>query len=286
MADTTITVGEFQLTALSDAATAPAPASALFPSVSAADWDAARASYPWAFAGDNWNANFGCYLIRGGGRTILMDTGIGDEGAPYSAALGIPGRLMQELNAAGVSADDVDTVFMTHCHPDHVGWNTVRQGDQFRPTFPSARYLLHRRDFEDFQQLERDGKLDPPYVEVAVAPLERAGVLDLIDGERELAPGIQLLHTPGHTMGHMSLLLQSGSAGVLLWGDVAHHPVQIAQPEESPIFDMDGGLAATTRGQVIDRIEAEGLTAAAGHFAAPGFGRVVRLEGKRYFQAL
>src|SRR4051812_29272867 len=160
MADNTISVGDIRLTGISDGSTTfPGPLSTLFPNVSAEQWAPYRERYPQVFDGDNWRPNFGCYLIRTGGRNIVVDTGIGEEGAPLCQALGLSGRLIEHLNTAGVQPEDVDTVFMTHCHPDHVGWNTVERGTERVPTFPRARYLLHRRDYEDFQRLQGEGKL-------------------------------------------------------------------------------------------------------------------------------
>jgi glyoxylase-like metal-dependent hydrolase (beta-lactamase superfamily II) len=123
-------------------------------------------------------------------------------------------------------------------------------------------------------------------VEETITPLQELGALELIEGDRDLTPQIRLLHTPGHTPGHLSTLITSGGERALIWGDVAIHPAQVSQPEWNAMFDMDGETARATRAAILDRVEAEGMTVAARHFPEPGFGHVVRLEGRRYWKPL
>jgi glyoxylase-like metal-dependent hydrolase (beta-lactamase superfamily II) len=126
----------------------------------------------------------------------------------------------------------------------------------------------------------------PGFVQETLTPLEALGVLDLADGERSLTEEITTLHTPGHTPGSMSLLIASGGERAIIVGDAIAHPAQVEHPDWGFSFDFDGETALRTRNQLLDRIEAEGLTMTSCHFPEPGFGRVVRLEGRRYWQAL
>jgi glyoxylase-like metal-dependent hydrolase (beta-lactamase superfamily II) len=281
-------VGEVEILGVSDATVDyPWPLAELFPGASAADWEVYRARYPATFAGPTgWRSDYTCYLLRSPGRTVLVDTGMGPSDAPLAVAFGTAGRLLDKLAAAGVRPEDVQTVILGHLHPDHVGWNVRPHAGQYRLTFPRARYVAHRADWEAFHRPEVQAHFPFAFVEQTISPLAHLGALELIDGDRALTPEVQLLHTPGHTPGHLSTLISSGAERALIWGDVAIHPAQVTEPDWNVMFDMDGEAARATRRAVLDRVEREGLTVAARHFPEPGFGRVVRLEGRRYWQAL
>jgi glyoxylase-like metal-dependent hydrolase (beta-lactamase superfamily II) len=292
MAESKLSVGNVEVLALTDGeGDFPFPLSQLFPSVSAQDWAPFRQRYPELFSGpDTWRNHYGCYVLRSQGRTILVDTGIGSKttnpGMINTLAGGVDGRLIAELQAAGVRPEDVETVFFTHLHPDHVGWNLVQGGANPRATFPRARYVMHQADWEAFKRPEVQASFPFPFWEETLGPLETLGVLELLAGERALTSEITAIPTPGHTPGHMSLALVSGGQRALIMGDVAIHPAQVTEPSWSVLFDMDQALAARVRRQFLDRVEAEGATLVACHFPAPGFGRLVRLEGRRYWQGV
>ena len=276
-----LTVGNVEIVALTDGeGPFPFKLSQVFPTAKAAQWEPFRKRYPQLFVdADTWHNHYGCYLVRSRGRTILVDTGIGP--GPVEILGGARGRLLEELKAGGVSPEGVDTVFLTHLHIDHVGWN-LSDG---KPTFPKARYVFHQADWEAFHRPEATAGL-PPYVAQVVTPLKDLGVLDLVAGEKSLTDEVVAIPTPGHTPGHMSILVSSGGQKAFILGDVALHPAQITEAGWNAAFDMDGERALATRKQVLDRLEAEGLTVVACHFPEPGFGRIVRLEGRRYWQAL
>lgn len=238
-----------------------------------------RKRYPEAFdERGRWRAPFGSFLLRAGGRSVLVDTGIG----PYPFALvgGVRGHLPDELLAHGVDVAAIDTVFLTHAHGDHIGWNVLENG---AAGFPNARYLIHRADWEWVHASER--MAGNAAIARSLTPLEKLGRLELLDGETRLTDEITAIHTPGHTPGHMSVIIASGGEKALITGDVLSNPAQISEPDWAPIFDADGAVAAATRRALLDRIESEGMTIAAGHFPRPGFGRIVRLESRRYWQA-
>jgi glyoxylase-like metal-dependent hydrolase (beta-lactamase superfamily II) len=144
---------------------------------------------------------------------------------------------------------------------------------------------MHQADWDTFQQPEVQANFHP-YVAQTLTPLKDLGVLDLLDGERSLAEGIVAIPTPGHTPGHMSVLISSNGEKALVTGDTIVHPAQVTEPEIAFGFDMDQAGAITTRTELLDRLEADGITLAGGHLPAPGYGRIIRLEGKRYWQAL
>ena len=226
------------------------------------------------------------WLIRSGGRTILVDTGFG--GRPTEAPVEVPPALPSVLAEAGVSPEEVDVVAFTHLHGDHSGWNTVDRDGKPTPLFPNARHVV--------QQAEWDYWLDPG--PDAVAPPDRATVLDPItdaglwefaEGERALTSEVVTVPTPGHTPGHVSLVVSSGGESALLIGDAAHTPIQVSEPEWCSGADADRPLARTTRRALwerAERAEREGMLVGTNHFPFPGLGHVVSEGGKRRWKPI
>ena len=176
-------------------------------------------------------------------------------------------------------------MFLTHLHGDHVGWNT-RPEDFSRPTFENARYTVHRADWEHFtaDEILSDFRGEP--VQRSVIPLEEAGVLDLMEGETELAPGITAIHTPGHTPGHMSLLISSGNERALLIGDVLGAPMHVTDPDLPYWPDTDKGQGKATRHHLLDMAENEKMIVLGSHLSPPGWGMLVRWQGRRFWKGL
>lgn len=214
-----------------------------------------------------------CYLVRGAGRTILIDAGAG----------GIKqwgGRLISNLSLAGVKPADIDTVLLTHAHPDHVGGLVDAAGQNL---FPNAELVAHQRELAFWQD---DGNLS--------RATERARGNFLIarqvfDGYRdtlrtfqegEVLPGIKAMPLPGHTDGHSGYLFESSDQSLLVWGDIVHFPhIQIERPDVSIAFDQDSSLAATTRSQLLDLVSSEKLLIAGMHLGELGFARIKRSGG-------
>jgi glyoxylase-like metal-dependent hydrolase (beta-lactamase superfamily II) len=290
MPDSRCAVGNVEIVGLTDIEVdSPYPLSQLFPDVPLAAWAPHRQRYPEVFPGPNtWHAHFGGFLLRSQGRTILVDTGMGsaatNPGAVATLAGGADGHLLEELQAVGVRPEDVDTVFFTHLHPDHVGWNLSRGGGPVRATFPRARYVTHQADWETFKTPEGQGHVPYPFWEETLGPLETLGVLELLAGEQALTREITAIPTPGHTPGSMSLTIVSGGQRALIIGDVTTNPAQVTEPDWVFFGDMDPALAVQTRKQMIARAEAEEALLIACHFPHPGHGRLIRLEGRRYWQ--
>lgn len=287
-----LVVGNVEILALTDGeGEFPLPLGQLFPAVPAEAWAPFQQRYPTLFPRpETWHNHYGCYVLRSQGRVILVDTGIGslttNPGMVTTLAGGVEGQLLTELQAAGIRREDVQTVFLTHLHPDHVGWNLLRDGTTPRATFPNARYVMHQADWETFQRPDVQSAMPFTFWEETLGPLARLGVLDLVTGEHALTGDITAIPTPGHTPGHMSLAIVSQGERALILGDVAIHPAQVTEPAWAALFDMDPTQAAQMRQQVFDRVEAEASTLVACHFPAPGFGHLVRLAGRRYWQGL
>jgi glyoxylase-like metal-dependent hydrolase (beta-lactamase superfamily II) len=225
--------------------------------------------------------NLGSYLVRADGRTILVDTGMGPKPAEMPEAPW--GTLLDEFTAHGVRPEEVDMVVMTHLHRDHVGWNLRSQAGQYAPTFPNARYWLSTKDWEACHQpeVQRDRFPNAP---TCVWPLAELGLVEFMAGEHPLTRELTALPTPGHTPGHMSILITSQGERALILGDVAHNPAQVHETDWVSRADMDPEVTKSTRRALMERLEREGMVVAAGHFPAPGFGKILRLEGHRYWQ--
>jgi glyoxylase-like metal-dependent hydrolase (beta-lactamase superfamily II) len=266
-----ITVGRIEITALTDMEGAFFGLDQIFPGVMEDQWEPYRHRYPWAFADrETLRGRIGSYVLRSPEGTILVDTGVGPQ------AMGVGGRLLVELENAGVYPEDVDTVFLTHLHGDHLGWSAKPDGE---PVFPGARYVTQAAEWE----------ISAPYLGRAVAGLDDLGVLELLDGEEPISEELTAIPTPGHSPGHSSLLVSSGGEQALVSGDAIVHPAQATEPTWNVHFDMDKEQAARTREMLLAWLEADGMIVAAGHIPGSGFGRVVRgrgEEGRRYWQTL
>jgi len=217
--------------------------------------------------------NFGCYLIRAEGRTVLVDTGWGP---------GFHGRLLDELAAVGVDIDEVDMVVLTHLHGDHIGWNVVHGDDGPRPRFSRARYLVPEADWRHYRAQPQPSDL----FREQVVSLESLGVMDLIGGDHVLTHSVTTVATPGHTPGHLSVAITSGGEHGFILGDVAISPIEAQETAWVNSFDGDRALAQQTRHAVLDRLERDQSIVGASHFPRPGLGRFVRVDGRRRWQPL
>jgi len=290
MPGTTISVGNVEITAVHDGDGA-LPISMVFPGVDPELWLPYQQKYPECFNGDN-NENialpFECYVIRSEGHTILVDTGVGsmatNPGTVTAFAGGVDGRLLLDLQTAGVNKEDIDTVFLTHLHPDHVGWNVNNDGPTPVPSFPNARYVFHQDDWEAFRPPRDSEVFGFTFWEETLAPLEGAGGIEPLSGEHSITSEITAILTPGHTPGSMSLAIDSGGEKALVMGDVFHGPPQVSEPSWVFAFDADPDTAVQSRSRMLDRAEAENAIMAICH--STGFGRVVSQEGRRYWQGL
>ncbi len=284
MGNFNMVLGSVEIVALSDMnCVFPTPLEELWPTVPLDAWAPFRDRYADTFDGrDYMRIEIGCYLVRSGGRTILIDTGYGPGPIDYLG--GQRGELMDDLAAKSISLEDVDTVFFSHLHLDHVGWNTRNEGGRWVPAFPNARYLVHQADLDHFQKSEVRAAARYPYMDRFVDPLVNLGVLDTLAGDTDLTDEVKAIHTPGHTPGHMSVMVSSQGQRALIQGDVFIHPAQITENGWSPLFDEDAAAATFTREKVLDQVEADGTPMISCHFPAPGFGRVIRDQGKRFWQ--
>jgi glyoxylase-like metal-dependent hydrolase (beta-lactamase superfamily II) len=171
----------------------------------------------------------------------------------------------------------VDVVLCTHLHVDHVGWNTMKIDGAWRPTFPFARYLIDRTEYEHWRTQAHEGEV-AAILRQSIDPIEEAGLLELIDARRGygICEEVKLTPTPGHSPGHVSVRITSGGESALITGDAIHHPCQMARPEWGSVSDFDVAQAERTRRELLSGCESHGTLLIGSHFAGDPAGRVRR----------
>jgi glyoxylase-like metal-dependent hydrolase (beta-lactamase superfamily II) len=265
-----IRIGDYELTVLVDTHGVLGSLAELFPGVPGEAWGPYRNLYPELFDGEDWRLPFGCFLLGSERHTLLVDAGVGPpQGSFLPSAEGL---LPTALAEVGVDPDEIDICVLTHLHIDHIGW-VCSEG---RPLCPRASYIASRRDFnwvEGREPLERDRVLQP------LLQLVRSGSLALVEGTTEVAPGVQVVPTPGHTPGHSSIRIASRGSEAIILGDVAVHPALLDHPEWVYLFDVEPEPTVATRRVVLGDIEGKDVIVACGHYPG-GVGRLER-EGRR-----
>jgi glyoxylase-like metal-dependent hydrolase (beta-lactamase superfamily II) len=227
-----------------------------------------------------------CMLVRRRDDLLLIETGMGDklEGVARDRTfVGNYGKLLGELAGLGVRPEAVTHVVNTHLHGDHCGWNTRREGDHIVPTFPRARYLVQAEEYN--LATHTNERTRATYFRENFDALVESGQLELVDGEREIVPGVQFVPTPGHTAGHASVILSSGAQSAIYIGDVAHHEVQVERPVWIAAFDTLPLVALETKKKLFERAVRERSLLICVHNSFPGVGRLTEHDGRRKFVA-
>lgn len=258
-------IGSLQLIVLDDGSF-PFPARLFFENVKEHVWrkEVATDSEGKIPVGHNYG------LVKSAGELILMDTGYGDD-----THGGRTGHLLEELGRAGYRADDVTIVVNTHAHGDHTSRNTLPDGSRRKPAFPNARYLLGRGDWDRFNG--PDGQMH--HFGQNLRTIADLGMLILVDGALQLTPEVSLMPTPGHTPGHMSVLIESHGEMAIYLGDLFHHPLHFAHPGWVSCYDTDPAVTPVTRKRVLDMALEHDALLVCPHAAAPGLGRLERSSG-------
>jgi glyoxylase-like metal-dependent hydrolase (beta-lactamase superfamily II) len=243
-----------------------------------------------------------CFVIELHGKTLVVDTCVGDgKDLPVSENWHKQHfGLLDRFAEAGVDPTKVDFVLCTHMHLDHVGLNTYWDGEAWQPTFPNARYLFARAEYdhwaaENAKPVEPPAADDRPYdvmmrlfhqtqvnIEAeSIGPIVAAGLADIVETPCEPIPGIRLVPTPGHTPGHVSVELESAGEKALITGDCFHHPCQIAHADWATVADTDRQVSTATRQQLLEDLVNTRILVLGTHFAAPTGGYIVA-EGGTY----
>ena len=234
--------------------------------------------------------SFHTYVVRTPHHVILVDTCNGnDKPRPSMLAWNMMKTpYLENLAAAGVRPEDVDYVMCTHLHTDHVGWNTRLVDGKWVPTFPNAKYLMAKVEFDYFNGVHRS---NPPL------PVNRGSFIDsvlpIVEHNRavmvatdhvlegSVGNGIWLEHSPGHTPGGVQIRVAAKDGRATMSGDIIHHPLQFAEPVLSNPADVDPARAVTTKLKLMNECADSDLVLLTGHFPEPTLGKVTR-HGERF----
>ncbi|MEO8143395.1 MAG: MBL fold metallo-hydrolase [Betaproteobacteria bacterium] len=218
------------------------------------------------------------YLVRTRHHTVLIDACIGNgKHRPNRPQwhLKSDGAYLDALGALGIGPQDIDFVFCTHLHADHVGWNTQLENGRWVPTFPKAKYVFSKKELETWRDVGHAAFARAP-LEDSVLPVLEAGQAQLVANDFALDDQIRLESTPGHTPDHVAVALASGGESAVMCGDLMHSPVQCLHPDWVPWPDWDAPLAARTRRSFLERYCDTATLVCTAHFPLPSAGRVVR----------
>ncbi len=265
----------------------------MFPDTPPEAWTDELAPDHWTPATGTYRCAIQTWVLRMGGRTILIDTGVGNDRDRAQAPMldHLRTDFLQRLADGGIDPSEVDVVVNTHIHYDHVGWNTRLEGTTWVPTFPNATYLVPQLDFDYFSP-ENAERMRPPRTEDekerfagirqvfadSITPIAEAGQLQTWHGEHRVDPLLRLELAPGHTPGSSVAWLETGD-GAVFAGDLLHTPVQIARPDDACAFDLDAATARTSRRAVLTEAARIGATVFPGHLAGRGGTSITSSKG-------
>lgn len=212
------------------------------------------------------------YLVRTGRLTLLIDTCVGCRKS-HKAFPGWGGRTdevwLANLSAAGVAPEEIDAVMCTHLHVDHCGWNTRQVDGRWVPTFPNAKYLFAKPEYE------ASAAVNGVVFRENVLPVMDAGQAVLVELDHQIDDGVWFEPTVGHTPGHVAVALASKGRRGIMAGDLIHSPLQLAFPAWSPRADWDRALAAQTRRNFLENHADTDMVVMTAHFPQPSTGHVV-----------
>ncbi|WP_329376743.1 MBL fold metallo-hydrolase [Streptomyces sp. NBC_01351] len=205
-------------------------------------------------------------VVDTGARRILVDTCVGNARPSVPMLQMLNTTWLDDLTALGYPPESIDTVVCTHLHFDHIGWNTRLVDGKWVPTFPRARHLVTRAEWNHWADEAGAGLRD------TMQPLIDEGLVDLVETDHRVAGGVRLEAAPGHTPGQVAVVVESGEERAVITGDLVHHPVQFIEPDVPSLADTDATLAAATRRAFVERYADTGTLVIGTHFPAPTAG--------------
>ena len=280
-------VGDARITCIAESANFPVDPSLLFP----ADREAVR-QQEWmqphyCTPSGDLVMSIQAFIIEAGSRRIVVDTCIGNDKKRHAPMWNnLQGSFLKDLADAGYEPETIDTVVCTHLHVDHVGWNTRWVGDRWVPTFPQARYLFGRIEWEHWhaeaasqranaQSSEAARMMDADSLLVdSIEPIVQANLHQLVEVDHRLSDEVHLEHTPGHTPGHVTVHVVSRGQHAVITGDMIHHPLQCARPEIGTHVDWDSARSHATRVSFLSGLADRGVLVLGSHFATPSGGHI------------
>ena len=236
------------------------------------------------FVTDDWKIIvwFQAFALTVGNRRIMVDTCIGNgKIREYEFFTNTQTSFLEDLTEAGYPPESIDTVLCTHMHLDHVGWNTRKVNGKWVPTFPNARYLFARNEFE-YWKSRLPERSDPhksvlvEHVVDSVLPILDAELADFVEPNHRVSEHLWFEPTPGHTPGHVSVHIESRGQHAVISGDIFHHPVQFAEPDMPSAFCIDAQKACLTRREFLSRWENRKAFVIGSHFCDPTAGWIER----------
>ena len=214
-------------------------------------------------------------IVESEDRRIVVDTCLGNDkpraNPPWNM---LQTSFLTDLANAGFPRESITDVLCTHLHVDHVGWNTMLVDGRWLPTFPQARYLIGRVEWNHWSKATDSFTKDP--IDDSVRPIVDAGLATLVEDTHRITKEVWLEPTPGHTPGHFSVRIASRGAEAVITGDLMHHPVQCAHPEWNCGFDSIPDQACATRRAFIERYGDRPVLVFGTHFATPSAGHIVK----------
>lgn len=235
------------------------------------------------------------FVLETASQRIIVDTCVGNDKPRQTEAWnGLQTSFLEDLHAAGYPPDTISTVLCTHLHVDHVGWNTRLVDGRWEPTFANAKYLFGRIEWEHWSQEmsnTREGDIAPHVAggimeqtlinQDSIQPVIDAGLQEFVEVDHQICAEISLEPTPGHTPGHVSIIIQSEGERAVITGDMMHHPIQCAMPHVASNFDHDVARAHETRTEFLRRYADGPVRIFGTHFGDPTWGHIVT-EGEAW----
>ena len=224
------------------------------------------------------------WLIRLPNLTVLVDACSGSHKlrphSPFFSMLDLP--YMENLAKTGVKPEEIDIVLCTHLHLDHIGWNTHLVDGRWVPTFPNAKYVVSKTEFELLMEVEAQDGDNPNIIEDTIRPIIDSGQWLVIEGEYQLSEELFIEPSPGHTPGHVRLRLKASDGDALFTGDIIHYPIQLYFPEWNSFACRDADEARLTRRKLLEECSETSTVLLPAHFAHPHTCRVGKRVGEGF----
>jgi glyoxylase-like metal-dependent hydrolase (beta-lactamase superfamily II) len=276
----TLKAGDLTIQRIIEQETTFLPALELFPELSGEVLAENRAALKAAKALDDSDTLILCfqsYIVKTPHHTILIDSCIGnDKPRPTRPKWNMKtdDTYMRSLKSAGISVEDIDYVMCTHLHVDHVGWNTRLENGKWVPTFPKARYVFAKGEY-DYWAGQHEKAEVPPFGD-SVLPVVAAKKAEIVGHDFTIGDHVKILPTPGHTPGHVAFTFGRAKEDAVFCGDLMHSPLQLRYPELSPKFDVDPAQAAKSRRSFLERYCDTDTLCCTAHFPSPSAGKIRR----------